>query len=483
MKRWIRGGIVLCFLAVIYFYAKKDIDDCEQNANRLKGIVLPQFPEISGTVEVQAGEYVDDTVLLAYTQAIENMLESNETDCFVFMRGEEAICYFEGKGQDYDYRFALYKKTQDANIVFVNMIYIDSLTELHMYTLEGDDHDKYRKIKPGQYLKESEIRDVVFSWIKNENVWEAVLLKSKETKADIVTDENTVDTLLNKTMDLLKEKDFEYQHLMYDGVRDFLGKSYYVISDEDDMDTHIMRTQSYYVDASNGNVYRMSEDEVSLRNELYYIGNCNTMIYNICTLPKSDYENTLLWEYFQEDLEYDKAKAEAWENSGEGAWVPLTIEYFLFDFNADGLEDYVVCVTGSFYGGSAGNLMRICVQQEDGTLKTVFSAIVQFHEPEFPNGHDAVAVMNQSSGGFYSVVLPGSNEILRYDPQSERYKFEKFWDWDQREAVYVKALGDEVFEISGWDMGSIKVLYFDRANAKILEMMPHKRKFIYGIEI
>lgn len=113
----------------------------------------------------------------------------------------------------------------------------------------------------------------------------------------------------------------------------------------------------------------MSEDEVSLRNELYYIGKCNTMIYNICTSPKSDYENTPLKEHFQEDLEYDKAMAEKLENSAEGTWVPLEIEYFLFDFNADGLEDYVVCVTGS-------------------------------------------------------------NEILRYDPQAERYKFEKFWDWD-----------------------------------------------------
>lgn len=182
MKRWIRGGIVLCFLAVIYCYAKKDIDACEQHSNKLKDIVLPQFPEISGTVEVQAGEYVDDIVLLAYTQAIENMLESNETDCFIFMRGEKAICYYEGKGQDYDYRFALYRKTQDANLVFVNMIYIDSLTELHMYTFESDNSNEYREIKPSKYRQEAEVRDLVSAELDKENVWETALQKKQGNK-------------------------------------------------------------------------------------------------------------------------------------------------------------------------------------------------------------------------------------------------------------------------------------------------------------
>lgn len=80
------------------------------------------------------------------------------------------------------------------------MIYIDSLAELHMYTLEGDDYDNYREIKPGQYLKESEIRDVVIFWLKVGNVWEAVLQKNKEIKTDVATDEETVDTLLYKMM-------------------------------------------------------------------------------------------------------------------------------------------------------------------------------------------------------------------------------------------------------------------------------------------
>ena len=433
MKRWIRGGIVLCFLAVIYFYAKKDIDSCEQCSNKLKDIVLPLFSEISGTAEAQVGEYVDayieekwqDTVLLAYTQAIENMLESNETDCFVFMRGEKAICYYEGKGQDYDYRFALYKKTQDENLVFVNMIYIDSLAELHMYTFESDNSNEYREIKPSKYRQEAEVRDLVSAELDKENVWETALQKSKETKKDVATDGDTVDTLLDKTMDLLKEKDFAYQHLMYDGVRDFLGKSYYVISAVDDMETHIIRTQSYYVDATNGNVYRMSEtDDVFMRTELYYIGNCNTMIYNICTSPRRDYENTPLKEYLQNDVEDDREMADKLAGSSEGTWIPLEIEYFLFDFNADGLEDYVVCITGSGHEGSAGNRVDICVQQEDGTLKTVFHVTVRLHEPAFPNGHDAVAVLDERSGGFYSIVLPGSNRILHYDTQTEQYEFQ-----------------------------------------------------------
>ena len=95
-----------------------------------------------------------------------------------------------------------------------------------------------------------------------------------------------------------------------------------------------------------------------------------------------------------------------------------------FDFNADGLEDYVICITGSGHEGSAGNRVDICVQQEDGTLKTVFLVTVRLHEPSFPNGHDAVAVLDQRSGGFYSIVLPGSNRILHYDTQTEWYEFQ-----------------------------------------------------------
>lgn len=159
----------------------------------------------------------------------------------------------------------------------------------------------------------------------------------------------------------------------------------------------------------------------------YIEKNHKILTYNICTDPKYDYENTVLKEYLEKDVEEDKEMVKRNKEAGEkeGIIVPLEIDYFTFDFNADGLEDYLVCYHGSLWSGSGGNAVRIFVQNKDGTLKEVLGLTVRLLEDQYimPRSHAPMAILKEKTAGFYAIVLPGSNRILRYDKKTERYEF------------------------------------------------------------
>lgn len=143
--------------------------------------------------------------------------------------------------------------------------------------------------------------------------------------------------------------------------------------------------------------------------------------YNICLLPNYDYSDTILEEYLRKDIEEDKEMCEKLEISS-----PLEIDYFKFDFNADGLEDYLVCYHGYLWGGSGGNTVRIYIQETDNTLKNVLNITLRLYEPSQPNDHVAVAVLNEMDEGYYAIVLPGSNRILRFNKEKDEYVFQKY---------------------------------------------------------
>lgn len=140
--------------------------------------------------------------------------------------------------------------------------------------------------------------------------------------------------------------------------------------------------------------------------------------YNICTSPNYDYDNTILNEYLKSDIEYDNEMCRKAD-----IVAPLEIEYFLFDFNADNLEDYLVCMNGYLWGGSGGNTVRIYIQETEGTLKKVLDITMRLHEPGLPNGHEPIAVLNEITDGYYAIVLPWSNLIMRYEKDKELYCF------------------------------------------------------------
>lgn len=147
--------------------------------------------------------------------------------------------------------------------------------------------------------------------------------------------------------------------------------------------------------------------------ERYY----EILFHNITTSPKDDYDNTLLAEYLKKDMEKDKKLREA----ASGEETPLTIKYHLFDFNDDGLEDYLVCLEGAFWQYDDKNTIRIYMQEQNGTLREVFEDFVYFCKPDY---QPPVAVLAERVDGCHLLALPsGDNSILKYDEEKNRYEF------------------------------------------------------------
>ena len=57
----------------------------------------------------------------------------------------------------------------------------------------------------------------------------------------------------------------------------------------------------------------------------------------------------------------------------------------------------------------------MCIRDRDITIR--------LEEPNMPGGHTALAVLDERIAGYYAIVLPGSNRILRYDSEKDWYEF------------------------------------------------------------
>lgn len=139
--------------------------------------------------------------------------------------------------------------------------------------------------------------------------------------------------------------------------------------------------------------------------------------YDISTSPQYDYENTLLQEY----VKNEKKEAEKFVNTFGSRYEPW-IDYHLFDFNDDGIEDYLLCIDGILYSGTAGHSVQIFIAKEDGTIENVLSINLRFCHYK-SSVHERFTVLNEKTDGYYAIVLPGTNRILRYDKREGRYIF------------------------------------------------------------
>ena len=157
--------------------------------------------------------------------------------------------------------------------------------------------------------------------------------------------------------------------------------------------------------------------------------NYKILEYDICSDPHYDYADTFLAEYYrdviEETIELMKAVYTEEEliriwGEDESEWFDM--DYHLFDFNDDGLEDYVVCIYASSWTGSAGEHVEILVQQEDGTFKCVLHTAMRIINLDEPDRHDVLTVLDEKTDGYYAIVTPFYNRILRYDKEKDRYE-------------------------------------------------------------
>ncbi|MBQ6887095.1 MAG: hypothetical protein IJN54_06245 [Lachnospiraceae bacterium] len=137
----------------------------------------------------------------------------------------------------------------------------------------------------------------------------------------------------------------------------------------------------------------------------------NILEYDICGTKRVDYENTILKEYVKKDIE------DAMRVSSK-----FSIDYHLFDFNDDGMEDYLVCFDGIVWSEEAGDLVRIYIQEENGNLRRVFNRNLHIHENEI-DGHASLVILEQKTNGYYDIVVPNSTQIMRYNRKKGEYVF------------------------------------------------------------
>ena len=88
----------------------------------------------------------------------------------------------------------------------------------------------------------------------------------------------------------------------------------------------------------------MKFEEIEKRHEI--------LVYDISISPRYDYENTPLRDYIDKEKEDNQKFVEKL-----GSHHELEVDYHLFDFNDDGIEDYLLCIAGI---GKDGRLLCDC---------------------------------------------------------------------------------------------------------------------------
>lgn len=137
--------------------------------------------------------------------------------------------------------------------------------------------------------------------------------------------------------------------------------------------------------------------------------------YNICTEPLSIYDIPMLCEAMQDTLEME-AKLETEFD------IPAC-DYFAFqyDLNEDGLEDYIVQMSGILWGGGE-SCIEIYLQVEAGVLEQVLSVSGWLSVGDDGEDCPPVAVLDEKTDGYHAVVLPYcQNSVYAYSKESEWY--------------------------------------------------------------
>ena len=386
------------------------------------------------------------------TQILTEHLQNNDFGDLTFQESEKALCYYMGTARGFSnmYAFAVCKEALNGDIVHEKGIYIEKETG-HVY------------IKDNGTLVQSDVdvpRGMQLPDVTRNSAWnrEPELVYSEDgTSSQIAYGENG-EKVLDQMFDFAKREEVlgDWGVIYYDECTYFYRR-YHEVHLVEEHDTHVITLKRYYIDALNGNVYEepyesfiggvsdialhfvgkieIGEEEIAeadqdksenvsdipnhatpFREFVEIEKNHKILEYDICSDPRCDYENIPLGEYLSAEIEEVK------ETLGEDVASRTTIDYHVFDFNDDGLEDYLICIDGLVHSGSGGNHVEIDVQEEDGTFRKVLDIVMRIHGDD-SDGHEALTVLDEKTDGFYAIVTPFYNHILRYDKDKDWYEF------------------------------------------------------------
>lgn len=177
------------------------------------------------------------------------------------------------------------------------------------------------------------------------------------------------------------------------------------------------------------------EGEELVFNELEEIErNYEILEYDICSPVLYDFENTNL-----AIIKFIELKVSINEELSQkyGKELKITMDYHTFDFDDDGSDDYLVCIERELYDGRVEHWIEIYVTRHgsgwvwDGHEKEMVEDVpyecLELNLPLYnqveENGHKQVMVLDEQVNGYYTIVLPESNLILRYNDRYNKYVF------------------------------------------------------------
>ena len=136
---------------------------------------------------------------------------------------------------------------------------------------------------------------------------------------------------------------------------------------------------------------------------------------NICINSMSIYEDDWLMEQLEFELSTEKEGIEKYNMRKS------VIDYFLFDLNDDGINEYIVSFSGSLWNGSAGNTVFILKKNEEGASEKIIHVVGQVYGYE--NGYWPIAVLDEKSDDYYKIIFPWTdNKIWEYDVEKKQYE-------------------------------------------------------------
>lgn len=147
---------------------------------------------------------------------------------------------------------------------------------------------------------------------------------------------------------------------------------------------------------------------------------------DICDPVRYDFENAhpTVRERIKNELQDHEETVQKY-----GRELQISVDYHLFDFNDDGLEDYLVCIDRELHDGGVEHWIEIYITREqrgwitkeergDVTVRQDLWLNLPTSGQMEESGHKQITVLREQKEGFYSIVLPETNLILRYQAQA-----------------------------------------------------------------
>lgn len=130
----------------------------------------------------------------------------------------------------------------------------------------------------------------------------------------------------------------------------------------------------------------------------------------------------------EEGEEYNEMCEEYAEMYGGGYDFP----YCTYDFNDDGMKEYIVIFNGSPWSGSAGSKMIILERTDEGGSRVIFQITARILAgSNYRPGNDhwlPIAVLDEQIGGYHSFLLPDVKNGLVQRFDMEQGKYDLVWD-------------------------------------------------------